>query len=66
MRSLGKGPEMVEAIEGCVDAAVREWDEREQKRLLKVSDSTGARRGKTLPSVVIRPYFGFCLTLCEH
>ncbi|KWU43122.1 hypothetical protein RHOSPDRAFT_20057 [Rhodotorula sp. JG-1b] len=37
VRSLGKGPEMVEAIEGCVDAAVREWDERKQKRLLKAA-----------------------------
>ncbi|TKA54279.1 hypothetical protein B0A53_03371 [Rhodotorula sp. CCFEE 5036] len=37
VRSLGKGPEMVEAIEGCLDAAVREWDEREQKRLLKAA-----------------------------
>lgn len=37
VRSLGKGPEMAEAIEGCLDAAVREWDEREQKKLLRVS-----------------------------
>ncbi|GAA5989686.1 hypothetical protein JCM10908_000587 [Rhodotorula pacifica] len=37
VRSLGKGPEMAEAIEGCLDAAVREWEEREQKRLLKAA-----------------------------
>lgn len=36
VRSLGKGPEMAEAIEGCLDAAKRECDDREQKRLLRV------------------------------
>jgi hypothetical protein len=49
VRSLGKGPEMVEAIEGCLDAAVREWDEREQKRLLKVSTLQAREGGKPLP-----------------
>ncbi|GAA5861643.1 hypothetical protein JCM3774_002656 [Rhodotorula dairenensis] len=37
VRSLGKGPEMAEAIEGCLDAARREWDDREQKRLLRAA-----------------------------
>lgn len=36
VRGLGRGKEMREAVEGCVDAAAREWDEREQKRLLRV------------------------------
>ncbi|GJN89287.1 hypothetical protein Rhopal_002267-T1 [Rhodotorula paludigena] len=37
VRGLGRGKEMREAVEGCVDAAAREWDEREQKRLLRAA-----------------------------
>ncbi|BGO93965.1 Vacuolar protein sorting-associated protein 16 [Rhodotorula toruloides] len=31
------GREMREAVEGCLDAAAKEWDEDEQKRLLKAA-----------------------------
>ncbi|BGP40027.1 Vacuolar protein sorting-associated protein 16 [Rhodotorula kratochvilovae] len=37
VRALGRGSEMREAVEGCLEAARAEWDEAEQKRLLKAA-----------------------------
>ncbi|KPV75550.1 uncharacterized protein RHOBADRAFT_26893 [Rhodotorula graminis WP1] len=37
VRGIGRGRELREAVEGCLDAAGSEWDEGEQKRLLKAA-----------------------------
>ncbi|GAA5842533.1 hypothetical protein JCM9279_003610 [Rhodotorula babjevae] len=37
VRGIGRGRELREAVEGCLEAAGREWDEGEQKRLLKAA-----------------------------
>ncbi|GAA5898958.1 hypothetical protein JCM8208_005437 [Rhodotorula glutinis] len=37
VRGIERGRELREAVEGCLEAAAREWDEAEQKRLLKAA-----------------------------